>query len=179
MQPCLIQVEYFHITSTGSLDDVWRECMNRTMETLPDAINGLNDLGPGIKTCLRFQDVEDGTITRLALSIERLNKESDRVVSKMISPGISWLWRKLYRWQWHRLCLTLKANIKMLERALMDHIPQARLAIEKTDHRYRLLRDDEKHEVLTKTKMASGFWMFVFSPNDLLSENNELVAAVM
>lgn len=179
MRPCLIQVEYFHVHMEGSLSDIMIEAFSRTMETLPDALHGLNDLGPGIKTGLRFHDTEQGTITRLALEIESLTKQIDQTVAEMIRPDIGWLRQQLYRLKQRRLRLALKTHLKLLEYAISRQVDRAILAIERVDRHYRLLRDDEKHEVLTRIRRSSRFWIFVFTPNDLLAERNELITAVM
>src|SRR5207244_3139140 len=94
----------------------------------------------------------------------------------------SWKW-KLINWE-NRFVLwrieRLQANTCRLAAELFYRavVEKREVAIERYDHNRSLtpLQENEAHELLEKVQAASRVWLFVFSPNDLLSMENDIVA---
>lgn len=179
----LVQAEFFNVGNTNSptLERLLQECDERIAEGLPLALLSKNRTS--IKTVVRFFD-NSGEITELALRARGLENKYERILDLLFIGGTS----RLYAWWTHLRLDLLQRQKTAAERALHTRtrellhaaIRQSRgIAVEKSDHHFRMLRDDERHELLESTTQEKPTWVFVFHPNHLLSDQNKLIVSVM
>lgn len=172
----VIQVEYFAFDATGSLDDLFAYAAARAEETLPDFLNGLIDTGPGLKICVRFHD-KSGEVTELIERVKR-SKTIEEGAFQNAREANNWVLFIRY-WRWRLAKNKAEKEATKLRFSLINAIVNQTVAIERYDHSYRLVRADEKHELTSNIKRWQHFWIFVYAPNDLLADNNEVVLSLM
>lgn len=168
--PNIIQAEFFHVgRGAESLDQVIGECAERVLDGSP------------IKTGVRFYDTQ-GDLTSKILKYASLDNWCGELEKKI--PDASGLWRAvLVRAHRHYFKKYLKVKKSFLllaiERVKMAALTSEEIALEQFDHSFKEMPSDEMHEVLERIEKAKGVWIFLFKPNDLLSDTQASISAVM
>lgn len=165
----IIQAEFFLVDTTNaqSIEDLIKDCKTRLIEGLELTLHGI-ERGPGIKTVIRFYD-QGNLLTALALQAKVAADEHDEIIEQFASAG--WLRRKLVIRQAGSL-KKLKAKLSddcRLRTYIQLHNEIKALnnvAIEKSDHHFRLARPDELHELYESVRNSNSMWLFIFEPND-------------
>jgi hypothetical protein len=170
----IAQAEFFHVgkdASRESLEDVMDEMAERLAEGAP------------LKTVVRFYD-EDNSLTRFTQDASALN------VKKEEAYKISWdafknpLTKLVLSARYRRVARKVRESRSEsleLARAKLTTAVKARrpVAIECDDHSFRLADNNELHELINSAQFATGVWLFMFEPNNLLADKNEIVASFM
>jgi hypothetical protein len=181
----IVQAEFFHVGGKGvtSLDQLLKQIRERVNENFEFVLATGKEMSPGIKTGVRFYDV-DGAVTRYAQYAQKFN---DAYYDTMGILGTTKLnsWRQ--RWHGRRLSrlyrkkeCTKNSAIHFTTRAFCSALKAKRpVAVERNDHSFRLIRADEVHELAEAVEIAPHAWIFIFRPNDLLADTNTVVARVM
>ncbi|MGH2506305.1 MAG: hypothetical protein ACREGH_01530 [Minisyncoccia bacterium] len=181
-QANIVQAEFFHVGrgSTPSLEALLDECRERVKENLELVLQGVESRS-GIKTVVRFFD-ESGKLTKLALKSEQLNKKDRQVLHDFINAKGLWRWwlnRQNRRLAGQSLVLKEKARLLGVEELRLAIRKSREVAVERPDHSFRLARKDESHELIESAQNSKGVWLFVFRPNNLLSDTNVSVVCAM
>jgi len=169
-QPNLVQAEFFLVDiGDGTLNQLLSACADR------------RTTGSPIKLTVRFFD-EQWVLTSLALEMQRLEKERRKNFKEFMQAG--WFRRRFYgrRSQLlagERLARWKFQNWMAVQQFAMAVRASKPVAVEKPDHRFRLAREDELHELLESAERSSKVWLFVFEHNELCSDSNKLVASAM
>jgi hypothetical protein len=169
-RPNIAQIEFFHV----KLDS------GTTQEFLSDISERIAE-GSKIKTVVRILD-EGGFITELVLALRRTQDRREKLLEMMLDCG-TW-WRPWLNFRFQKLG---KKEEKLKKQALLVSVRQldaavhtsSQIAIELPDHRFRLAKPNEMHELLETARKATGVWLFVFKPNDLLADENTYVVYAM
>ncbi len=168
MSANLVQIAFFHLHYQGkSVEAITREADERARD------------GSSIKTIIRINDV-DGHLTE---AVRRLSKQT--AVSETVFAQV-----EASRWRVVRMIRIFKAERANAEVSRLE-AETKRLAVEKLEqafllsrdvaveryNEFRLVREDEMHELLESARAATCAWFFVFAPNNLFSQSNELLFA--
>lgn len=178
----IVQAEFFHVggDQTPSLEALFAECGERLSDGLELVLQG-HEPYSRIKTVVRFFD-ESGVLTNLALKAERLKKQDKELLDNFVRAS------GLRRWfldrRSRRLAaqtLTLREDARVLAADQLCKTLQARreIAVERSDHSFRIAKKDETHELAESAHRSKGVWLFVFQPNNLLADTNTSVASLM
>ncbi len=166
----IIQAEFFHGDyDAADLNGFFYSLSDRLADSVP------------IKTVVRFYDT-DSAVTALTQSYEKASSLKEGALEKeFFSRGLRRrYWRFVRRWRFYQLerCRrALYAKITLcLWQANKDRLV---LATETQDHHFRKVRDDERHELVESVRAAKQFWVFVFKPNNLFADENEVVVRAM
>ena len=167
----VVQAEYFHVGGEASSPlDVIRISAERAA------------LDSRIKTTLRFTD-PDGTIAGLATELTKL-REDRETIGKRMSGGGSFFLTWMLRFDYSSISRTEALVYKKLRSVMMlklgaDLLTTTPVAIENPDRSFRLVRPDERHELLEAITAAKGDpWLFIFETDDLLASDAALVASL-
>ncbi len=131
---------------------------------------------------IRFYDDDRGSITAEVKHYNEMEKVHEELVRLVIRSGGLWRWfldisaRRVAGKKQKAREVHKRLVLKRLWEIAWD--PQS-IAVEKRDHHFRFVREDEKHEILEAVGKGKGLWIFVFEPNDLLADSNKLVASAM
>jgi len=169
-RPNIAQIEFFH-TAIGavSLDMFLGDMYERIVD------------GSRLKTAVRLLD-EGNFITELALTIyQKQDCYSSLLEALFHSRGLR---SRFLNFKFKRLAKKIQT---LKEQALVVGVQQLdaaihtsrQIAVELPDHRFRLAKPDEMHELLEAARRATGAWFFVFEPNDLLADKNTPVTHAM
>lgn len=181
-QPYLVQVEFYHVGGENihSLGALLEECAQRIGENIPRSIGG-SEVGPGIRTAVRFFDVTGG-ITYLARKANRAEKKRERSLEDYENASSwprRWLMGIRKRWliaQAHGAKDELRS---FSSGRLQDALTMDSVAVENPDRSFRYVRDEEQQELIGRIVASTHVWVFVFNSNDLFSKKNELLVASM
>lgn len=169
----IIQAEFFHVGGAGkieSLEDFVSGCLERATE------------GSRLKTVVRFYDDDSGRITAQVKHYNEMEKVHEGLVRLVIRSG--GLWRWFLDISARRVAGKKRKAGEVHKRLVLNRMreiaqdPQS-VAVEKRDHHFRFVREDEKHEILEAVGRGKSLWIFVFEPNDLLADSNKIVASAM
>lgn len=166
----IVQAEFFHLPSEGSLEDVQRECAERAVE------------GSSIKTVVRFYDYGND-LTGFIQELRRIQDSFDEQHLKFQDAGR--VTRFLLSFQLIRLRRMIRrtrgALCGRLARELQGQARRKRpiAVLGANDPWFRLALRAELHELCISANRASHVWVFVFTSNDLISDRNELVTAML
>jgi len=182
-RPNIVQAEFFHVGGSDmTLEEVLRECAKRAADGHELAAVLGRETQFGIKTVVRFFDV-GGSITAFAQQFGQMNQQYINKQAALLEATSWWKlrWLDLYSHSLAGRILVLKERgVRLAVQKLNDAVrSQSKVALELSDHSYRFLRDNEVYELGEAAYNASGVWLFVFEPNNLLAEKNKLVAYVM
>jgi|SRR3989338_1915953 len=169
-RPNIVQAEFFLVDiGDGTLEHLLRECADRRAT------------GSAVKLTVRFFD-EEWTLTSLALEMQRLEEEQRKNLESFMQAG--WFRRRFHsrrsqrlagerlaRWKFQRWM-----TVQQLSTAVRTSKP---VAIEQSDHHFRLAREDELHELLESAERSGKVWLFIFAYNDLCADSNKFVASAM
>jgi len=179
----IIQAEFFHVGGDDvTLKEVLRECAERAADGHElSAVLG-RETQFGIKTVVRFFD-EDGSITEIVQQIEQTKQRRKDLFETFSRAPSPWQTRRLNS-QLQKLAGEideLKKEVRQLVMHKVNYVARTpgNAALELADHSFRLIRDDERHELCEAVCGAVDFWIFVFEPNELLADKNELITSVM
>lgn len=170
----IIQAEFFHVGGgSQSLEDMMQECVERARDGTP------------IKTVVRFFD-PDETITPFALQFAKKEKERRVLEKTLLGARGGFSFERILANRRHKLhskkIRSMKEEAKLLAVRQLKAvtITSSEIALEcRHDHSFRLIREDEVHELLEAADAAVDVWLFVFSPNPLLGDTQSLVVSVM
>ncbi|HUO56461.1 MAG TPA: hypothetical protein VMU27_03445 [Candidatus Paceibacterota bacterium] len=181
-QENIVQAEFFHVGGgdTPSLEALFDQCRERVKEGLELELRGVESRSR-IKTVVRFFD-ESGKLTKLAFKAERLHKKDNQVLQAFLkAKGLRrwWLNHQSRRLAGQTLALKEEARLLAAEHLRLAIRKSRDVAVEHSDHSFRLARKDETHELVESAYRSTGVWLFVFRPNHLLSDTNASVACAM
>jgi len=167
----IIQAEFFHGDyDAADLNGFFYSLSDRLADSVP------------IKTVVRFYDTGNA-ITVLTQSYQEADSLKERALEKEFFSYYDvqrQFWCLVRQWRFYQL--------ERCRRALHDHIAlclwqankeRLALATETQDHHFRKVRDDERHELVESVRAAKQFWVFVFKPNNLFADENEIIARAM
>jgi hypothetical protein len=182
--PHIVQAEFFHVGGDAhpSLTSVLQESFKRMVEYA--SIEAHDDTSRfGIKTCVRFYDT-DGAITAYAHLLEKRDAQirsyEIALESRTLSGLKQWWYNELHRRLVGKRLDARKQTTRMVTQAFRAALKYKRdVCIERADRSFRPVFDNEKHELAEAVSRAVGVWVFVFAPNDIVADNNELVARIM
>ena len=169
-RPHIVQAEFFLVDiGNGTLEHLLRECGDRRATGSP------------IKLTVRFFD-EEWALTSLALEMQRLKEEQRKNFESFMQAG--WFRRKFYSRCGQRLAGEKLAQWKFQRWMTVQQLTMAvrtskPVAIEQSDHHFRLARENELHELLESAERSGKVWLFIFAYNDLCADSNQLVASAM
>ena len=168
-QPNLVQAEFFHVGNEQKLTACREEFLRRKLE------------GSSFKTVIRFYD-EGGAVTRFVQRESALQRQHLKVLKAFVradeleriklDPRRKWLENKTTTLPKEREMLAAQQLQLAIKRS-------ERVAVECLDHSFRIAHRNELHELLEAVNKAVNVFLFVFEPNELLSNNNTSLAAVL
>jgi hypothetical protein len=177
----IVQAEFFHVGGGhSSLKDVIDDCKERIADGLDLVMQG-GEARSDIKTVVRFYDV-GGVLTRLAQQAEVLKKRNRICMDSFVNAtGLRRWWLDRQSRRFAGKILRLKDDVRTHTAVQLREVVQASLdvAVERGDHSFRLMRREESHEITIAAERAKSVWLFVFQPNDLLSDKNVMIANAM
>lgn len=164
----IVQAEFFH-TPFSSLEDLSTDITERILDGSP------------IKTVVRFLD-EDGALTNLVQQLERLEQRYTESVLDFSEKSM--LKRAIHNRRiksLHRKIVLLReskqsAVLDRFTKAIQSYCP---IAVEQNDHSFRSMRNEEKLDLLAAAKHSTGLWVFIFYPNGILADENEMITHSM
>lgn len=177
MSPNIVQAEFFHVGGKEgqSLEDMMSEAGERIHVAVSAILEGVppSMAGARIKTTVRFFD-EDGSLTRYVGASEKLESRYNELLMGFPEDASG------LRGMWHRLRFISLAGRKMrhekmrhtvtfraLEAAVRGRQP---VALEDWEHCFRPLERNEEHELLEAVRSSRNLMLFLFRPNNLLSD---------
>lgn len=170
---CLVQLEFFHVGGeiTGNLDALFAECEDR------------RKTGSPIKRVIRFIDSSGFTLEYIE-KWRTIHQEMRTLKGEYAaSTGLRRFLLALRYWRVLRQDLYTRELIERLEfaKALFLHAIHRgqETAVEKEDHTFRRMEDNERYDLETAILKAKGVWIFLFSPNELCSDTNTLIETLM
>ena len=177
----IIQMECFHVggKDVRSLKQLFTQMKERVESGLALAARGI-ETPNGIKTVVRFYD--SGAITAKVLKYVRLEKKEEKRWQTFLST--SGIRREIAGYRYHRLAVKTgrkrQSLFSLIVREFASQVSKREeVAVETFGHSFRLARKEELHELQEAARVAKGFWIFLFKPNNLLADRNEIVASVM
>jgi hypothetical protein len=181
-QSTVIQAEFFHVggKDTPSLGALFSDIGERVADGLAGALSG-SDRGPGIKTTVRFFD-STGELTRFVSHENELEDAQHRLVEAMQHRSgfravfDSWNYRRLHRSRMH---MRAKVRVRAADAVCRTIAAKEPLAIETWEHRFRLLKRSEAHELVEAISEAKSAWLFVFRQDHLLFDSGKILCCSM
>ncbi|HVV15151.1 MAG TPA: hypothetical protein VHD55_02000 [Candidatus Paceibacterota bacterium] len=153
-------------------------------DNLELALRTGQEVSPGIKTCVRFCD-NDESVTARVREAEQLEKKYGATLDALGRPRNG----RLMRWWYRRQLRNIGDSKRRAKETAIEHSISAllraikakeKIAVEKNDHSYRFLNDNESLELAERVSAAKSGWIFVFKPNkDLLADRNTIVTRIM
>jgi hypothetical protein len=163
----ILQFEFFNVNiETNSLGRVVQECLDRISDSQEATVMGM-ELATGMKTVIRVHDL-DLTVTKYAQKIQKLERERNNQYTKTSATFIGRFldMRRLSR---NRKSIeSLKTKIRAYVSAYVTQALRTKSVV----------AHSELYE-LGAAIQNKDFWLFVFKPNDLLSDKNETVVSIM
>ncbi len=166
----IVQAEFFHITMLHtSWGAMFEECAERVVDGSP------------IKTVVRFHD-NYGFVTKFVSEATALQRAHNKILDEFQEVG------PIRRWFLDRKSRKLARKIieagnfaRDLAAERVDKVinTNGEIAVECRDRSFRLARGEELYELCMATGKATGVWLFVFQPNDLLADINAPVGHFM
>jgi hypothetical protein len=165
----IVQAEFFHV---GGVDS--------SLELLETELQDRMSAGAPIKTTVRFFD-EGGFVTEF---VEKYQKQALLPRQLLAQYNIAVRWKRLVLAH-----LFYASHVKQMppaERLL--HAQESFHAIAETsrviavecgDHSFRPIEDNELYDIKTAISRATGAWLFIFAPNELCADRNEIIAAAL
>lgn len=175
--PNIVQAEFFHIggREDQSLEDMMREARERIHVAVSEILDGVppSISGSRIKTAVRFFD-GDGSITRYIAASEKLESRYDKLLVGFPEDTSNWqgMW---YRLRFIRLAGRKMRHEKMRHEVVLRALEvavrgQQLVALEDWERNFRPLERNEEHELLEAVRSSHNLILFLFRPNDLLSD---------
>jgi hypothetical protein len=165
----IVQAEFFHVGSMDfSLELLGAECEDRMTDGSP------------LNTTVRFFD-EGGFVTEFV----QLYQADAQLPWKLLSQ-----YKKASRWRRlmlaHLFYATITKRMTPEERLLRAQeffftIAETSrvIAVERPDHSFRPIEDNEFYDVKTAISRAAGASLFVFEPNELCADSNKIIATAL
>jgi hypothetical protein len=180
--PNIIQAEFFHVDVEGvPLVEVLAECRERIMDSFELAQTG-DKIDPHIKTVVRFFD-RDEALTHIIKEAEKIRENIQEVRNDIARlPGPRRLVMDM-RLRWH-VRKSLIFN-KLLRQHVVNNLrlvmqASGNVSVETSDHSFRFVRSEERHDMLESVARSKTMWVFVFGYGDLLFDSNDnLIAYLM
>ncbi len=167
MGPNVVQAEFLHV---GSLD--------QTIASMQAEYNDRLLWGAPIKTSVRFFD-EGGFVTSYIVGLDRKVGRRDRLLTH-ISQAEGFAKILMYLELEYLFQKTLREE-KLVQRLITEQLlavaeTTREIALEEPDRTFRPIRDDEVYDLRSAAERAKGVLVFLFKPNDLFSDTNEVIA---
>lgn len=177
----VLQYEFLHVGGEGvkTLRQLQDQCVERMQESLPLALAG-DDTGPGIKTVVRIYDT-GGCVTSLSHEFNALKAEyHESAFTSHTNPISRWNARRTQTRLRNRM-QECQENITQCYLENLDTLFRGDWLIARGlwDKSFRLANRDEFVELQHAAVLAKDTWLFVFEPNDLLADTNEIITSVM
>lgn len=180
--PNLAQVEFFHVgrKSNPSLDEYAGATQNLIEEMLSSLKTGAS-ISSHLKTVVRFFD-SSNVLSQIALESKKL-QDADTELSGQYAfaslPGRVLISSEIQQIAGAKIALA-RVCMRTAITELRNSVKTSReIAVEKPDHTFRLAQKDELLELVESAKGSHAVWLFVFEPNDILSDTNKSVASAM
>lgn len=167
-----------------SLSEVMADAMSRAYSGFKDLMSGIpaTEVKSGIKTCVRFYDTDDSLLCCVQDAKQTQKRRQDLMGKYPEAAGLRRLWIGYQIVKTSERVLSARDRERTLVvKALEAHVRRKQpVGVETFDHRYRSLRDDERHELLESVHAAKSMWLFLFAYNaDLFADNNKGIAYFM
>jgi len=174
MQP-IVQIEFFQVNFDKGFDAMFTEMAERVRDTFEGVLAGCEPLSSGIKTTVRFYD-ENGTITNLVHKLSVLEKSYWANIPTKKLPPIQFYSNHFKRTfeNWKRKHLEMKLRQSALELLRKRLSEPEGVAGEQVNFSFRYIRGEEKHELFQSVSFSKKALWFIYEPNLLLSEKNEI-----
>lgn len=181
--PNIVQAEFFHVggRSTDSLEDLFDEIAERTQENYPLALAGI-ETNAGIKTAVRFFDQEDRLTTltkRFEMVTGRCTAIHDRIDASPTKVGRWFLQRRLRRLYLFKLALRRQIEQVVITSCITVLQTNEPFGVERADRSFRAIKSEERYELKEKVRESKGVWLFIFKPNYLFANKNEIIVSMM
>jgi hypothetical protein len=163
----IVQAEFFHWSEANSVSfvEVYSEFMGRAIDGSP------------FKTTLRFYD--DGeTVLHHLLREAELGELKARLATPHPIKGIRGFWLNRRRRQVSKELRRLRERrvgllAEQVKEAMRDKLTI--MIMNPDDHSFRLLKPNERHEVLEAIRKSPAAWVFLYDYNDLAAEDPRLL----
>jgi len=174
----ILQYEFFLVN--GPLTDIAVESQNRLDDNLLLILSGEKP-GFGIKCTIRAYD-HDHMVTQWAQELSELKKERDDLLNSFNKKNL------IQKWLLHKRLDQIKVKSHDLEEFIrlyaLDYIDRAfnrsvNIALENLDRSFSTIPRDDLHELKEAVSSARMYWLFVFKPNKLLADKNEIMVSLM
>lgn len=178
----LVQAEFFHVGGEGStLESVLQECAERINENFELALSEV-ETNSRIKTVVRFFD-NSGTLTAHVREESRVRGLIKRLQDQLLLGNFwlanSWYNLKLSRLYEKRTELESKRMV-LTYKLLQDVVKSGKpIAVEKNDHSFRPVRDDERYDLLVAANRGKDLWLFIFKTAGILTNEPTPVTHIM
>ena len=179
----IVQAEFFHVGDmrTQTLRQVLDEASERVTENLLLAESGI-ETTTGIKTVVRFF-YEENRLTDVVRKVEHLHEAlmaglqslslSSNVLRRYYADWRLWI---LSRRKWALEQKATRIAVRMCVAALNT---RSAFAVERMDRSFTVVAPEERHDTKERVRGGTRVWLFIFRPNDLLSDTNQTVAVLM
>jgi hypothetical protein len=181
----IVQAEFFlvGVKSAKSMRALSVQMKERLLDGLELTLATGTEVKSSIKAGVRFYDT-DGSLTKKVAHIQAWEDAYTAALERLGNSSTSrfgrwWLGRRLRR-------LGSKKEpekdrlVAYAAQAVIQALADKRLVgIERNDHSYRLIHRNEAYELAESVNRAESAWVFIFKPNDLLADKNEIIAASM
>lgn len=184
IQENVLQYEFFHLEGE-TLEEILENHWKRTGDSLDLVLAG-SDIGSRSKTVIRIYDTQ-GKVTAWVQEYKSLRHDLTEPHNVSAQVPI-WRWRE--RRQAKQLHTRQKAGWsrkEVLHELISTYCTQYiesllrgngnGIARERLDSTFRHVQRNELLELAQATKVATRLWVFVFEPNDLLADTNELITS--
>ena len=178
----ILQYEFFlaNVSSPHSFDDILTETQERLDDNIQLILAGQKP-GFGIKCVVRAYDHEN-MVTEWAQTHKRLTDERDAILDTFHERNF------IKKWLLTKRLDEIKVNLYDLNEFIrlyaLDYIDRAfkgsvNMALENSDWSFSPIPRDNLHELKEAITKARHHWLFVFEPNELLADKNEIIVSLM
>lgn len=178
----IVQAEFFHVggEDVRSFNKLFNQMRERILDGLELTLAAGKEASSGIKTCVRFYDL-DGTVTPRVQNTQRLEEAYTETLEILgeSKPGSFhrwWFGGRLRRLHTKKELAKAQATTCVVRAFFYALKMKGPVAVERNDHSFRPMHGNEAHELAEAAANSKGVWLFVFRPNDLLSDTNTSVA---
>lgn len=148
----VVQVEFF-LAGDGSFDGFIQDLLRRREES------------SRVNLVIRFYD-NDVSLKRLIIKYAHISKLHQRYRDQFfMAPKI---WSSYYSWQSGRMLrksLRIKESVRVKVLESLEDLVRRKgdIVIEESDWSFRLVNENEYHELFESAKVSKDFWVFLFS----------------
>ncbi len=182
IMPNIVQAEFFLVggKDVETIEALIEQCSERVVDGLVLIHKG-EALDANIKKVVRFFD-EDGSITAF-VKAHKVTKEGLNATLEATANAKGlyrvWQWFWADRWSEKNYSQRLKMLPFVTQKCRDVVVTRGSIAVQRADRSFRFIRGDEVRELFETIGKATGVWLFIFEPNDLLAEKNTGVASFL